>query len=184
MSMKKVFLIDGSALAYRAHFAFARNPLRNSKGEDTSAAFGVSTAVMRLLREHQPDLVAVSFDTPKPTIRHERFEAYKAKRRPMPQEMIVEMPQIKEILDAMGLTVIELPGYEADDVIAALARQAEAKGYETVIVSGDKDFLQLVSERVKVLRPKVGSSEEAFYDLSNVREKFGVPPEQVADVLG
>ena len=103
--MKRLFLIDGSALAYRAHFAFAKNPLRNSRGEDTSAAFGVTSAILRLMKEHHPDLIGVSFDTPKPTFRHERFEAYKAKRRPMPKEMVLEMPLIKEILGLLGRLV-------------------------------------------------------------------------------
>ena len=182
--MKRLFLIDGSALAYRAHFAFAKNPLRNSRGEDTSAAFGVTSAILRLMKEHHPDLIAVAFDTPKPTFRHERFEAYKAKRRPMPREMVLEMPLIKEILESLGLSVVEMEGYEADDVLATLAKQGEEKGYETVIVSGDKDFLQLVSDRVKVLKPRVAGGEEVLYDLSNVQERFGVPPEQVVEVMG
>ena len=179
----RLFLIDGSALAYRSYFAFIRNPLINSKGENTSAVYGFTRTLLDILSHEQPEYIAVAFDTPMPTFRHERFAAYKATRQKMPEEMSAQLPRLKEVAEALGTILIEIPGFEADDVMGTLAKRAERQGIETYLVSGDKDFMQLVSSVVKIygLR-KVGNQQEIL-DPAGVQEKFGVPPQRVIDVL-
>ncbi len=173
-------LIDGSALVYRSHYAFIRNPLVNSKGENVSTTFGFITSVMDLLDRFAPEYVAVVFDTPEPTFRHEMFEDYKATREAAPDEMISQLPMIREAIDALGIAVIESPGYEADDCIGTLAVRARPLGIHTIIVSGDKDFYQLVCDDVSIYNP----SKKTEYNADGVVEKFGVPPKQVIEVLG
>jgi DNA polymerase I len=179
----RLFLIDGTALAYRSYFAFIRNPLINSKGENTSAIYGFTRTLIDLLAQETPDYIAVAFDTPTATFRHERFPAYKATRQKMPDDMSTQLPRLKEVADVLGVTIIEIPGFEADDVMGTLAKRAEQKGMETYLVTGDKDFMQLVSPLVKIygLR-KVGNQQEIL-DAAGVQQKFGVPPERVIDVL-
>ncbi|MDI6740473.1 MAG: DNA polymerase I [Candidatus Edwardsbacteria bacterium] len=181
--MPKLMLIDGTALAYRAYYAFIRNPLINSKGENTSASYGFITIMLNLLKEHQPDYLAVGFDVHAPTFRHEKFEAYKAQRPPMPEELRSQLPRIKQILSAMNVSVLEKEGFEADDVLAGLAKQAEAKGWLTYIVTGDKDFLQIVNDKIKVVRPRGSKSEESIYGPAEVREEYGVEPERIIDIF-
>ena len=120
------YLVDGTALAYRSHFAFINNPLTNSKGQQTSAAFGFVTTLLRLMREDKPDFLAVAFDRPEPTFRKERFPEYKATREKAPPEMIAQFPWIKELTEALGVPVLELAGFEADDLIGTAARHSVA----------------------------------------------------------
>ena len=181
--MPKLMLIDGTALAYRAYYAFIRSPLINSKGENTSASYGFTSIMLGLLREHKPDYLAVGFDVHAPTFRHEKYEQYKAQRPPMPEDLRPQIPRIKEILGAMNVSVLEKEGFEADDVLAGLAKQAERKGWTTYIVTGDKDFLQIVGERIKVVRPRGGKSEETVFGPKEVEDEWGVPPERIVDVL-
>lgn len=181
---KRLFLIDGSALAYRSYYAFIRDPLINSKGENTSAPFGFTNSMMKILREEKPDYIAIVFDTKAPTFRHELFKEYKSTRAKMPEEMEAQLPRIRQIVSAMNLVVIEMDGYEADDIMGTLAVQGKKKGMEVVLVTGDKDFLQLVNEDVKVLNPRKSGQEIELIDKDNVKEKFGVPPDKVVDVLG
>ncbi|HSG27638.1 MAG TPA: hypothetical protein VLA34_04095, partial [Candidatus Krumholzibacterium sp.] len=148
-----LFLIDGHAIAYRSYFALIRNPLTNSRGENTSAVFGFTRLVLRLLEKYSPDLIAVAFDTGEATQRHEAFEDYKANREEMPDEMRDQIPVIFDMLEALAIPVLTAPGYEADDIIATLARQAEADGHDVRIISSDKDLFQLLSDRVKMIRP-------------------------------
>ncbi len=181
----RVFLVDGTALAYRAHFAFIHNPLTNSKGFPTSSVFGYLNTLLKILRDEEPECVAVAFDRPEPTFRHERFKAYKATREKAPEEMVAQFPIIKEVTEALGIAVLEKPGFEADDLIGTAVKRAEAEGYDVLIVSGDKDMMQLVSERTsiyEVARP--GRSDAVVLGRDAVQEKFGVPPEKVIDVLG
>jgi len=173
-------LVDGTALAYRSHYAFIRNPLLNSRGENVSAVFGFARELLRLLEDLDPAYVAVAFDTPEPTFRHEEYEDYKANREEAPDEMIEQLPAIYEIVEAIGVPILEVPGYEADDVIGTLATRARDEGLATVIVSGDKDFFQLVGDGVTVVDPSKGIE----YTPELVEEKFGVPPERVTEVLG
>lgn len=176
-------MIDGSALAYRSYFAFIRNPLINSKGENISAVFGFTNSIMKILKDENPDYIAVVFDTKAPTFRHEIFKDYKSTRAKMPSEMVDQLPRIREVSEGMNLPILEVEGFEADDLMGTLAKRAKTKELEVVLVTGDKDFLQLVDEDVKVLNPKRGSEEPELLDKKGVEEKFGVPPEKVVEVL-
>jgi len=180
---KRLFLIDGSALAYRSYFAFIRNPLINSKGENTSAVFGFTNSIMKILKDENPDYIAVVFDTKAPTFRHEIFKDYKSTRAKMPEEMSDQLPRIREAAEGMNLPILEVEGFEADDLMGTLAKRAKTKKLEVVLVTGDKDFLQLVDEDIKVLNPKRGGEEPELLDKKGVEEKFGVPPEKVIEVL-
>ncbi len=181
---KSLFLIDGSALAYRSYFAFVRNPLINSKGENTSAVFAFTRSLLKILDEEKPDYMAVVFDTPEPTFRHEEFAAYKAQRPRMPDEMSEQLPRIKEVIHALNVPIVELPGYEADDVIATLARRAAERGLDVTIVTGDKDLVQLVNDRIRIYNPKTGGKEPEIITRDTASEKLGVQPEQIPDYLG
>ena len=181
---KRLFLIDGSALAYRSYFAFVRNPLINSKGENTSAPFGFTNTLLKLLREYAPEYLAVVFDTGKPTFRHERYAEYKATRQKMPDEMREQIPRIYQVIEAMQVPVLEMDGFEADDVIGTLARQASDRGIECVLVTGDKDFMQLVSPAIKVLNPRKAGNDVELIDEAGVVERMGVSPAQITDLLG
>jgi len=180
---ERLFLLDGMALAYRAYFAFIRRPLINSKGVNTSAIYGFTTALMRILEDEKPDHIAVVFDTKEPTFRHEMFKEYKATREKMPEEMASQLDRLKDIVRAFNVPVIEHPGYEADDIIGTLAKRAEQEGVLTYMVTGDKDFMQLITPSVKMLKPGKAGEDPEVIDERGVLEKFGVPPEQVIDVL-
>ena len=180
---RRLFLIDGTALAYKAYFAFIRNPLRNSKGENTSAVFGVANSLLKLRRDEHPDFWVFTFDRPEPTFRHELDQQYKATREATPDELIDQLPRVKEVAAALGCPLMEMAGYEADDLIATLARKGVEEGLEIVIVSGDKDLMQLVSDRVSIYNPRKAGAEIERLDPGGVEEKFGVPPDKVRDVL-
>jgi DNA polymerase-1 len=179
----KLFLIDGTALAYRSFFAFIRNPLITSRGENTSATFGFATTLIKIIEEERPDYLAVVFDSGKPTFRHKIFPEYKATRQKMPDEMRNQLPRIKELLDALQVTAIEMPGYEADDVIGALAVKGAKTGATSYIVTGDKDFMQLVGDRIRIYNFKPTGKGLEVIDERGVRDKFGVPPSRVIDIL-
>lgn len=172
-------LIDGSALAYRSYYAFIRRPLMNSRGENVSAAYGFASSLLKLLDDLRPSFAVVAFDTPEPTFRHETYAEYKATRRATPAEMIAQLPSIREIVTAFGIPIVEAPGYEADDVIGTLAIRAKSEGVHSVVVSGDKDFLQLVGPGIAVLDPGKG----ILYSPAEVERQFGAPPERVVEVL-
>jgi DNA polymerase I len=182
----RLYLIDGYALIYRAFFALISRPLITSRGENTSAAWGLTRFLLKVVDEHAPDSLAVVFDAGT-SQRHEVYPAYKATREKMPDELEASLPRIRELLDAFRIPLLELDGYEADDVIGTLALQAAGAGYEAVIVSGDKDFYQLVREGVCLLNPGRGGPtavEEEWVDTRNAHERLGVPPEHVVDYLG
>jgi DNA polymerase-1 len=181
---KRLFLIDGSALAYRSYFAFIRNPLINSKGENTSAVFGFTNSILKIIREEKPDYLAVVFDTKAPTFRHEIFKDYKSTRAKMPDEMSEQLPRIREVAEGMNLPVLEVEGFEADDLMGTLAKKAKSEGMAVILVTGDKDFLQLVDEDVKVLNPRRAGEEPELLDAAGVEKKLGVPPEKVTELLG
>jgi DNA polymerase-1 len=182
-SRDRLFLIDGSALAYRAHFAFVRNPLRDSRGMVTSAVFGFARAMFKLYDDERPQHWAVVFDTPEPTFRHQSFAAYKAQRQAMPEELEQQFPLIHRLVEAMGVPLLAVPGFEADDLLATLARQAAARGLETVLFTADKDLMQLVGEDVRVLVPGRSGESPVWVDAAQVVERFGVPPERIVDLL-
>ena len=181
--MGRLFLFDGTAVAYRSHFAMMRSGLSSADGRPTGATYGFTMALRRILREERPDLVAVALDAKGPTFRHEKFAEYKATRERAPEEMIEQLDDIRAIIEAHGIRIFEIPGYEADDVIGTLATQAEATGHEVRIVTGDKDMMQLVSENVKlhnIFKPNVDLVVEG---IEEVEAKFGVSPDHVIDVL-
>ncbi len=184
MMKKRLFLIDGSALAYRSYFAFIKNPLINSKGENTSAVFGFSNSLYKILQEENPDYIIVVFDTPAPTFRHKMYPDYKATRQKMPDEMQPQIPRIKEVIEAFGISVIELEGYEADDIIGTLAKSLKNQNIESYMVTGDKDFLQLIDDDIKMYNPKKGGEETEIIDITNVRQKTGIVPELIIDYMG
>jgi DNA polymerase-1 len=177
--MAKLILIDGSAVAYRAYFAFIRNPLINSRGENTGAVFGFVNSLMKILNEHKPDYIAVVFDTPAPTFRHKLSPDYKSTRAKAPDDLIEQFAWIDKAVDAFRIEVIRIEGYEADDIIGTFSRRASKMGMETLLFSGDKDFFQLVDDNVKILHPK----DFAVLDAAGVKERFGVLPDQVIDTL-
>jgi DNA polymerase-1 len=184
---KKLMLIDGHALAYRAFFALPVDGFSTSKGELTNAVYGFSMMLLQALQAEKPDYVAVTFDAPAATFRHEEFEEYKAHRPPMQEEMRSQMDRIRQVVRSMNMPAFELPGYEADDLIGSLAKQAADRKVETVIVTGDNDTLQLVSPLVRVMTPGGYSqrfSEAKLYDEEAVREKYGIDPVFVADYKG
>ena len=181
--MKKLFLIDGSALAYRSYFAFQRNPLINSKGENTSAVFAFVNSLLKIIDEQQPDYLAAVFDTPEPTFRHKLYPEYKATRQKMPDEMREQLPRIRQVLDVLNVPVVEMPGLEADDVMGALAKQASSQDIETFLVTGDKDFMQLVSPIIKIYNPKRAGEEIEILDREGVIQKVGIPPEKIIDYM-
>jgi DNA polymerase-1 len=180
---KRIYLLDGSALVYRAHFAFARNPLITSDGRNVSAVFGFAQTLFNVLREQEAEYAAVAFDTGAPTFRHERYKQYKANRPPTPDELITQMPVVRSLVDAAGLKVLERDGVEADDLIASLAIQVSEAGGEVVIVSADKDFHQLLRNSILQWIPPRGREKGTLFDPEKVRIKWGVEPPRVLDVL-
>jgi DNA polymerase I len=182
----RLYLIDGYALIYRAFFALISRPLISSRGENTSAAWGVAKFLLRIIEEHEPEYLGFVFDAGT-SDRHEIFPAYKATREKMPTELEASLPRVRELVEAFRIPVLELEGYEADDVIGTLSARAVEHGVETVIVSGDKDFYQLVRDGVCLLNPGRGGPnavEEEWVDTRNAHERLGVPPEHVVDYLG
>jgi DNA polymerase-1 len=179
--MKRLFLIDGSAQMYRAHFAFLRNPLRTSRGEITSAIYGFLNMLFGLLEKENPDHLAIVFDTKEPTFRHKTYPDYKATRQKMPEELVDQLGRLDQVLKATGLPILTKPGWEADDIIGTLASRAEKEGFEVAMVTGDKDFQQLVTDRVRMWNPKPDGM--LIMGPKEVEEHFGVPPEKVVDVL-
>jgi len=177
--MGRLILIDGSAVAYRAFFALIRNPLVNSRGENTGAVFGFINSLMKLLNDYKPDYIAAIFDTPAPTFRHEIYSEYKSTRAKAPPELVEQFPLIIQAVEAFRIKTLSIEGFEADDIIGTLSEQASRLGWETLLFSGDKDFFQLVRENVKILHPR----DFETFDRHGVKEKFGVFPEQVIDTL-
>ncbi|MCK4858440.1 MAG: DNA polymerase I, partial [candidate division Zixibacteria bacterium] len=183
MSQQRFFLIDGSALAYRSYYAFQRNPLRTSSGEETSVAFGFAATILRLVTQEQPTHLAVLFDCREPTFRHKMYPAYKQNRKAMPEEMREQLPRLNEILEVMDVTTLRAPGFEADDLIGTIASKAAAAGWEVVIVSGDKDLFQLIDDRIKMLNLRKTTEAGEWFDREAVKAKMGVYPEQIIDLL-
>ena len=180
---EKFFLIDGSALYYKSYFAFIRNPLINSKGENTSATFGFLNALIRLIEEEKPDYLAIIFDTKEPTFRHEIYKEYKATREKMPEEMADQYPRLISTLKAFDFVLLEKAGYEADDIIGTLAAEFAGEERDVFIVSGDKDMAQLVNEHVFLYTPASGKKSKELMDVRGVQAKLGVHPNQVIDWL-
>lgn len=170
---KRVFLVDAFALIFRGYYAFIKNPRINSKGTDTSAILGFMNSLLDVIKRERPDHLAVCFDKGGSADRVEMFEAYKANRDETPEAIKIAVPIIQEILKAMHIPIMVKAGFEADDVIGTLAKQAEKEGYQTFMVTPDKDFAQLVSENIFMYRPVFGGGYETW-GIPEVQKKFEV----------
>ncbi|MDP4278485.1 MAG: DNA polymerase, partial [Bacteroidota bacterium] len=181
----RLFLLDAYALIYRAYYAFIKNPRINSKGDNTSAVFGFVNTLEDLLKRENPTHIAVCFDPHGPTFRHEAYELYKAQREETPEVIRWSVPIIKEIVNAYNIPTLEVAGFEADDVIGTLSKKAEKKGYEVFMMTPDKDYGQLVSEHVRMYRPRHGINEFEVLGPEEVNIKYGLSnPLQMIDLLG
>jgi DNA polymerase I len=183
-SQKRLFLLDAYALIFRGYYAFIKNPRINSKGMDTSAIMGFMNSLMDVIKREKPDHLAVAFDKGGSDYRLEMFQEYKANRDETPEAIKIAVPYIQEILKAMQIPIMELPGYEADDLIGTLAKQAEKEGYQVFMVTPDKDFAQLVSENIFMYRPARMGNDIEIWGIPEVQQKFEIErPEQVIDFL-
>ena len=181
---KKLFLLDAMALIYRAYYALIRSPIVTSKGKNTNAQLGFTNTLYDLLSREKPTHLAVAFDTWAPTERHSDFEAYKANRQEVPEDLLASIPDIKKIIEGFNLPVVECDGYEADDIIGGLAQQAEKEGYEVFMVTPDKDFGQLVTEKIKIYKPGYQGGKVEIMGVKQVCEKWGIKSvDQVIDIL-
>lgn len=173
-----LYLVDGSAYVYRAFFALPA--LTNSKGLPTNAIYGFTTMLVKIIRDHHPEGLAIVFDEKGPTHRHEEYKEYKAQRPPMPDNMSAQIPYIHRVVEAFGIPVVRLPGYEADDLIGTLARKAEGEGFDVAIVTSDKDMYQLLTPSVLIFDPV----KDKWISEVECRAKFGVEPARVIDIMG
>ena len=178
MPKKRLFLIDGNSFCYRAFYAI--RSLSNSKGQPTNAIYGFNSMLGKIIKDEKPDMLAVAFDLKGPTFRHKKFDEYKIHRKPMPDDLISQMTYIKQLVQAHNIPMYEMQGYEADDVLATLAKKAEDKDIETFIVTGDKDALQLVDSHIKVYSTH---KEGLIYDAHKVKEIYGVGPDKMTDIM-
>ena len=182
---KKLFLLDAFALIFRAYYALIRNPRITSKGKNTNAQFGFTNTLIDLLNKQKPTHMAVCFDTAAPTERHTDFEAYKANRQEAPEDLLASLPDIRKIITGLNIPIIETDGFEADDVIGTLAKQAEKAGYEVYMVTPDKDYGQLVSEHIKIYKPPYQGSDFEILGPAEVCAKWSIKDvSQVIDILG
>lgn len=182
---KTLFLLDAYALIYRSYYAFINNPRITTTGINTSATFGFANFLLELLELEKPTHIAVIFDPDGPTFRHEMYEAYKAQRPPMPEDLKKSVPYIKQIIQGMGISCIDVPGYEADDVIGTLAKKAEKEGYTVYMITPDKDYAQLVSDKVFMYKPGRSGNKSEVWGIPEVLDHFGIERvDQVIDILG
>src|SRR5690554_1511652 len=185
MNKNKLFLLDAYALIYRAYYAFIKFPRIDSKGRNTSAIFGFVNTLEELLRKENPTHLAVAFDPDGPTFRHEEYEAYKAQREATPEVIKSSVPILKEIIRAYNIPVLEVPGYEADDVVGTIAKQADKSRFDVYMMTSDKDYGQLTEEHIFIYRPKYGNNDFEILDDKKVVEKYNIShPLQVIDLLG
>lgn len=181
----KLFLLDAYALIYRSYYAFMKNPRINSKGQNTSAIFGFVNTLQDVLKKENPTHIGVAFDPPGPTFRHQAYEEYKALREETPEVIRESVPVIKEIIKAYNVPLLEVSGFEADDVIGTLAKKASKEGFEVYMMTPDKDYAQLVEDHVFIYKPKYGSSEFEILGIKEVLKKYELQsPEQMIDLLG
>jgi len=183
MKNKTFVIVDAMAMAYKAYFAFINRPLKTSKGEPTSAVYGFVNQLLKVLEDHKPDYIAVATDSKEKTFRHERYKEYKATREEMPDDMIPQISRIKEIVELMNIPLYIKPGYEADDIIGTAVRLAEKKGMISYAITPDKDYMQLVADKVIIAKPGRGTDEVVFFDEKKVKEEYGFEPKQMIDYL-
>jgi DNA polymerase I len=183
MKNKKFVIIDAMALAYRAYFAFINRPLTNSKGESTSAVYGFLTQLIKVIEDHRPDYLAVAFDSKEKTFRHEKYKLYKSSRQAMPDDMTPQLQRIKDIVLALNIPLYILPRYEADDIIGTAVKKAEENGLLSFAITPDKDYFQLITDKIKVVRPGKMSDEAILYDKQKVIDELGFEPKFMVDYL-
>jgi len=181
--MKKLFLIDGMGLAFRAYHAMNETRLTNKNGEPTGAIYGFANIITAFLEKEKPENIAVVFDCRQPTFRHKIYEQYKANRKEFPEDLGLQLPYIKNFLKLVGVPCLEKPGFEADDIIGTLSLNASNNKVDVYCLTSDKDFFQLLNENVFMLRNKKNSSDFELIGKNDVKEKFGVEPHQIVDYL-
>lgn len=181
--MGPLILVDGFSLVFRAYHALRNSGMESASGEPTFAVFAFANILTSLLDKHHPDAIAVVFDTATPTFRHELYDQYKANRDAFPEDLVPQLARIKKLISLMGLEQVEMPGYEADDIIGTIAARESQDGHEILCLTSDKDYFQLVTDKVTVLRPGKDINTYETYDPEMVKERFGVPPGMVIDVL-
>ena len=184
MADNTLFLLDAYALAYRAYYAFIKSPRINSKGVNTSAVFGFTNTLLDVLQTENPSHIGVVFDPHGPTFRQEMYPEYKANREAMPEDMRQAIPLIKQVIEALRIPVVEVAGYEADDIIGTLAHKAANQGFTVFMMTPDKDYAQLVRDRVSVYKPGRSGGDVEIWDAAKVKEKFAVTPDHIIDLLG
>ncbi|MDG1224088.1 MAG: DNA polymerase, partial [Candidatus Marinimicrobia bacterium] len=180
---KKLFIVDGYAILYRAHYALIRNPLITSYGFHTSALFGFSNHIIKLINDENPDYLVCAFDSKEKTFRHKMYSSYKENRPEMPLELQQQIPHLWEVLEAMNIPVLRKPGFEADDIIGTITNSVSDSQIESYIVSGDKDFMQLINDKVFLYAPGKRNYPPVIYDRQGVIKKWGLPPEKIIDLL-
>ncbi|AFN75804.1 DNA polymerase I [Melioribacter roseus P3M-2] len=183
MGRKKFVIIDAMSLAYKGYYAFISRPLYTSKGEPTSAVYGFLSQLFKILEDTKPDYVAIAFDSKEKTFRHDRYENYKSSREEMPEEMVPQIARIKEIIEAFNIPIYILPGYEADDLIGTAVRKAAEAGLTAYAITPDKDYVQLINDSVKVIKPGKSTDEIVVIDEKKVEEEYGIKPSQMVDYL-
>ncbi|MBL7138401.1 MAG: DNA polymerase I [Bacteroidales bacterium] len=185
MSSKKLFLLDAMALIYRAYYALNKNPRINSKGINTSAVLGFANTLFEVIKNEEPTHIGVAFDTMAPTVRHEEFDFYKAHREETPEDIVTSIPLIQRLITGFNIPILAVDGYEADDVIGTLAKQAEQQAFITYMMTSDKDFGQLVTDHILMYKPAKFGNQPEILGVNEICEKFGIErPEQVKDILG
>ena len=180
---KRLFIIDGMALIYRAHFAMIRNPLTSKNGQHTSAIYGLASSIFKLIKDENPDYLVIAMDCREPTFRHKMSDEYKANREAMPEELVSQLKIIDKMIGWMNIPIVRKPGFEADDVMGTLARLASEKDLITYLVTGDKDMMQLISNDVFLYTPGNRFNPTTIYDTEKVTEKWGVGPDKMIELL-
>ena len=180
---KKIIIIDGNSLINRAYYAMQR-PMITSDGIYTQGIYGFLNMLQKLETDYQPEYLTVAFDLKAPTFRHLEYDAYKAGRKAMPPELVMQMPLLKDVLHAMRICTLEMEGFEADDIIGTVAREAEEQGIEPLIITGDRDALQLASHKTRILITKKGITDFELYDYDKMLETYQLTPAQFIDLKG
>jgi len=181
---KKLFLLDGMALVYRAPFVFSRSPILTSKGFNSSAIYGFANTLLEIINKQLPTHIAVAFDTAAPTQRHVDFAGYKAHREEMPEELSAALPHVKRLIEAFNIPLLQLDGYEADDIIGTLVKRAEPEGFHSYMVTSDKDFGQLVTDKTFIFKPGRAGDDAEILGVPEVLSRWGIQtPAQVVDLL-
>ena len=180
---ERLFIIDGMAQIYRAHYAMINNPLTTKDGRHTSVIYGFLNMLFKIIRDESPDYLVIAMDSKAKTFRHEMYDQYKANRPKMPDEIAYQIPILKEIVGHLGVELIERPGYEADDIMGSLSKIAESNDVQSYIVSGDKDMLQMVNDNIIVYAPGNRFKPTTKFKQEEVKNKMGVYPDRVIDLL-